>query len=231
MQDVSNISGTVASGMQNTLSTGLDNVAAMLTSSKADWRSWGLSALQTIAKVGLQMAAMSAGSALGSILGTVAGSVAGASAGSGSANNAFSSGTYSNLTLNAKGGVYDSPSLSSYSGQVYNSPQVFAFAKGAGVFGEAGPEAIMPLTRAADGSLGVRSVSSGVNQAVGNNTSIMVNAPVSVTGNGGGGTATSAGTSSAADQLTSMIQNTLTERLKKEISDGGMIDRLIKGRR
>ncbi len=60
---------------------------------------------------------------------------------------------------NAKGGVYDSPSLSAYSNGVYDSPQLFAFAKGAGVFAEAGPEAIMPLQRAADGSLGVRAVS------------------------------------------------------------------------
>lgn len=56
---------------------------------------------------------------------------------------------------NAKGGVYTSPSLSAYSGQVYSSPQFFAFAKGAGVFAEAGPEAIMPLKRGPDGSLGV----------------------------------------------------------------------------
>ncbi|MBS3185364.1 phage tail tape measure protein [Pseudomonas sp. PCH44] len=56
---------------------------------------------------------------------------------------------------NAKGGVYDSPSLSAYSGQVYDSPQMFAFAKGAGIFAEAGPEAILPLHRGPDGSLGV----------------------------------------------------------------------------
>lgn len=60
------------------------------------------------------------------------------------------------LTRNALGGVYDSPSLSAYSGGVYDKPQFFAFAKGAGVFGEAGPEAIMPLRRGSDGSLGVR---------------------------------------------------------------------------
>lgn len=60
------------------------------------------------------------------------------------------------FTANAKGGVYASPSLSSYSNQVHDTPQVFAFAKGAGVFGEAGAEAIMPLTRTADGNLGVR---------------------------------------------------------------------------
>ncbi|MDS0116466.1 hypothetical protein QYE88_42400, partial [Enterobacter hormaechei subsp. steigerwaltii] len=45
-----------------------------------------------------------------------------------------------------------------YSNGVFQTPQLFAFAKGAGVFAEAGPEAIMPLTRAPDGSLGVRAV-------------------------------------------------------------------------
>lgn len=60
----------------------------------------------------------------------------------------------------ANGGVMQSPSLSAYSGGVYDSPQVFAFANGgvpnAGVFGEAGPEAIMPLGRDGQGRLGVR---------------------------------------------------------------------------
>ncbi|MDZ8348127.1 hypothetical protein SNB20_02610, partial [Escherichia coli] len=38
---------------------------------------------------------------------------------------------------------------------VVNRPTFFAFAKGAGVMGEAGPEAILPLRRGADGKLGV----------------------------------------------------------------------------
>lgn len=73
-------------------------------------------------------------------------------------------GLVSNFTANAKGGVYDSPSLSAYSGGVYNSPQLFAFAKGAGVFGEAGPEAIMPLRRGSDGRLGVAASGGGAQQ-------------------------------------------------------------------
>lgn len=59
------------------------------------------------------------------------------------------------FSRNAKGGVYNSPSLSAFSNGVYDTPQVFAFAKG-GIFAEAGPEAIMPLARGADGSLGVK---------------------------------------------------------------------------
>lgn len=56
------------------------------------------------------------------------------------------------ITPHAKGGVFTN--------NVIDSPTVFKFAKGSrfGVMGEAGPEAVMPLTRSSDGSLGVRAV-------------------------------------------------------------------------
>lgn len=55
----------------------------------------------------------------------------------------------------AKGGAFTNG--------LYNSPTLFRFAKGGkfGVMGEAGPEAVMPLTRSSDGSLGVRADISG----------------------------------------------------------------------
>lgn len=62
---------------------------------------------------------------------------------------------------NAKGGVYVSPSLSAYSGQIVSQPTLFAFARGAGIMGEAGPEAILPLRRGSDGRLGVAADVSG----------------------------------------------------------------------
>ncbi|WP_368655385.1 phage tail tape measure protein [Castellaniella ginsengisoli] len=65
------------------------------------------------------------------------------------------------IAMNAKGGVYDSPSLSAYSNQIHDTPKLFAFARGAGVFAEAGPEAIMPLKRGPDGRLGVSAQGSG----------------------------------------------------------------------
>lgn len=70
--------------------------------------------------------------------------------------------------FNAAGGVYSSPSLSRYSGQVVNKPTMFAFASGAGVMGEAGPEAIMPLKRGSDGKLGVQAAGggSGIEQVI-----------------------------------------------------------------
>lgn len=83
----------------------------------------------------------------------------------------------------AKGGAIRSPSLSAYSGGIYNTPQLFAFAKGAGVFGEAGPEAIMPLQRGPDGRLGVAAHGAGGGGGVGVNIRIDNNGGKEVTSN------------------------------------------------
>ncbi|EMG6580881.1 phage tail tape measure protein [Providencia huaxiensis] len=62
---------------------------------------------------------------------------------------------FGSVTPNANGGVYNTPGLSAYSGQVVSKPTLFPFARGAGLMGEAGPEAILPLRRGIDGKLGV----------------------------------------------------------------------------
>jgi len=57
----------------------------------------------------------------------------------------------------AKGGAFASPDLHRYVNTVVDRPTHFRFAKGGaiGEMGEAGPEAIMPLKRGKDGSLGI----------------------------------------------------------------------------
>ncbi|PZL93188.1 phage tail tape measure protein [Pantoea graminicola] len=215
----SNYSASAASIVSSSMDSALDNVSFMLMGNKASWKDWASSVLSMIAKVALQMAAVNL---IGGLVSSVGGAAAGAaSAGGGTANNSFSSGSYNNLTLNAKGGVYESHDLSQYSGSVVSSPTLFAFAKGAGLMGEAGPEAIMPLTRAADGSLGVRAIG---NSGGSGGTSISVSAPVTVEG-GGAGETSSANTANTARQLQSMIQTVLSDRLKKEILPGGILYR------
>lgn len=61
--------------------------------------------------------------------------------------------------LYANGGVPGAAGLHRFVNQVVDRPTTFAFARGAGLMGEAGPEAIMPLTRDAAGRLGVRAAS------------------------------------------------------------------------
>jgi lambda family phage tail tape measure protein len=109
-----------------------------------------------------------------SMAGWFSGGTASAGAGAAGTASAFSAGA----TYVAKGGVYNSPSLSAYSGGVYDRPQLFGFAHGAGIFGEAGPEAIMPLTRGSDGKLGVQATgqSGGVSIVINNMASDKVEA-------------------------------------------------------
>ena len=62
----------------------------------------------------------------------------------------------------AKGGVYDAGLRTfakggMFTNSIVSQPTLFKFAKGTGMMGEAGPEAIMPLKRDSNGNLGVRS--------------------------------------------------------------------------
>jgi hypothetical protein len=61
----------------------------------------------------------------------------------------------------ANGNVFNSASLSAYSGRVVSTPTIVPFAAGGALFGEAGPEAIMPLKRGRNGKLGVESSGGG----------------------------------------------------------------------
>jgi lambda family phage tail tape measure protein len=68
--------------------------------------------------------------------------------------------------LNANGNAFAQNGIVPYAkGGIVNSPTLFKFARGSamatGVMGEAGPEAIMPLKRGADGKLGVAGGGSG----------------------------------------------------------------------
>ncbi len=58
--------------------------------------------------------------------------------------------------FSANGNVFDAGGVTAFAkGGVVGGPTVFPFANGIGLMGEAGPEAIMPLSRGADGKLGV----------------------------------------------------------------------------
>ncbi|ELX9850968.1 phage tail tape measure protein, partial [Escherichia coli] len=122
-----------ADAVVSTMDGLVSNISDALAGNVVEWRNWGSSVLREVSKI-LMNAAIVNGlkslSGAGGWLGTVGGWISGAVA-------------------NAKGGVYTSANLSAYSNTIVDTPTYFAFAKGAGLMGEAGPEAIMPLTRAA----------------------------------------------------------------------------------
>ncbi|HFO2534950.1 TPA: tape measure protein [Yersinia enterocolitica] len=161
--------------------------------------------------------------------GLLGGFMGGASGAAGSASNAFSGGAYSGLSFNAKGGVYDSPSLSAYSGQVVSSPTFFAFAKGAGVMGEAGPEAIMPLTRSADGSLGVRAVST--NMPTSSSGSAAPQVYITTDGNGNTSTQSSQGMEQFGEEIGAFVDSRYKVLMAKDLGPNGTLTNRIRGRR
>ncbi|EAA9217026.1 phage tail tape measure protein [Salmonella enterica] len=170
----------------NNAMTGLvGNISDALAGNKVDWEDWASSVLQSMQKIILNaMLVDSLRSASNSGFFSSIGGMFGA--GAGAASGSTPSGAYnsaaSGIKLNAKGGAYASESLSAYSNSIVSTPTYFAFAKGAGLMGEAGPEAIMPLTRSADGSLGVRMV--GSQPAAMGNGEIHITQHFNISGNG-----------------------------------------------
>ncbi|HAK6958210.1 TPA: phage tail tape measure protein [Salmonella enterica] len=166
----------------NNAMTGLvGNISDALSGNKVDWEDWASSVLQSMQKIILNaMIVNSLQSSMGS--GGFFSGLFGSSAGGSTPSGAYKSAA-SGLQLNAKGGAYASASLSAYSNSIVSSPTYFAFAKGAGLMGEAGPEAIMPLTRSADGSLGVRVVGSQ-SPAAGNGITQHITQHFTISGNG-----------------------------------------------
>lgn len=147
--------------VNNAMSGLVGNISDALAGNKVDWEDWASSVLQSMQKIILNAMLVdslrsTSNSGFFSSIGGMFGAGAGAASGS-TPSGAYNS-AVSGIKLNAKGGAYASESLSAYSNSIVSTPTYFAFAKGAGLMGEAGPEAIMPLTRSADGSLGVRMV-------------------------------------------------------------------------
>ncbi|HHW8632443.1 TPA: phage tail tape measure protein [Escherichia coli] len=135
-----------ADAVVSTMDGLVSNISEALAGNVVDWRNWGSSILQEVSKI-LMNAAIVNG------LKSLSGTMSGVGGWIGSVGDWLSG-----AVANAKGGVYTSANLSAYSNTIVDTPTYFAFAKGAGLMGEAGPEAIMPLTRAADGSLGGRAI-------------------------------------------------------------------------
>ncbi|HGB2712744.1 TPA: phage tail tape measure protein [Salmonella enterica subsp. enterica serovar Thompson] len=136
MAQGSNVAGATEQMFTSAFNSMGDGLATFVTTGKLKFKSFTASIVSDLAKISARMAMMQAVKGIGSALGF-------------------------GVTANATGGVYQSSELSRYSGSIVNRPTFFAFAKGAGVMGEAGPEAILPLRRGADGKLGVVAAGSG----------------------------------------------------------------------
>ncbi len=207
-----------ASAMQSTLAGINSNIVDMLNNNKANWKDWGVSVLKVIEQVMVNMMAANTASFIGSLFG---GASAGGTTPSGAYNNAAAG-----VTLNAKGGVYESADLSHFSSRVVNSPTMFAFAKGAGLMGEAGPEAIMPLARAADGSLGVRALETAGTTSSGGAPQVYI----TIDSDGNTSMQSTDGWEQFGSEIGSFVDRRYKQNIVRDIRPGGDIWNAMKGR-
>ena len=155
-------------GLWNNIGSGLSGILASLTfattasSGGSFWERW----LGNSIGMGFQLYSMGGSGSTGFSIGS------NGTSGSMALSDTFNSTVNSlkNFKL-AKGGVFRD--LSAFSNSVLTSPTLFtygehlkAFAKGEGLMAEAGPEAIMPLTRDGSGRLGVNA--SGMSPCINN---------------------------------------------------------------
>lgn len=138
-------------------------------------------------------------------------------AGAGSGGSLFGD-IFKGLTASANGNVMSGGNLSAYSGMIIDQPTLFnfgqlhKFANGAGLMGEAGPEAVMPLRRGKDGKLGV-ATSGG---AGGTYVDVSV-----VFQQGGGASVTSSGNNAAAQSWAEGLTQTIRSEIVKAKEPGG----------
>ena len=175
----------------NTFDTLGNTLGDFVATGKANFRDMTVSILQDLSKIFIRMATMR-------LVSSFAGG-GGAFADGGAFNNG--------LQFFASGGVFTN--------QVVSRPTMFAHGGGFGVMGEAGPEAIMPLTRAPNGKLGVAAQGgSGVQ----NNVNISVS--ISQTGNA---ESDSKADSEQGRRIARMLDGKIIEVLARESRPGGML--------
>jgi lambda family phage tail tape measure protein len=222
MQDFIDAGRDVAGQMQNVVGGAFDSMADAIgnfvTTGKLDVKSLVASILSDFAKMEARIAASKLLSAFLSYFTGVSDNGSASFAPNDGSGAAIGTG----YVGNALGGAYNSPSLAQYEGGVYNTPHFFGFANG-GVFGEAGPsayEAIMPLTRGADGKLGVRADGTG-------GMSVIVNQSYQISNSGASGSDQSHGEQSdAIRQFQKRMKDTAKQTILDEQRPGGSLWRM-----
>jgi len=208
----------------NDAGTALDN---FVTTGKFSFKDFTVSVLQDMAKI----AAQEAETQLFAFIAKSVGSWFPSSIPTSSAN-AFDI-DYTNFPSvgvhNAKGNAFSRGNLlafangGAFTNSIVRQPVTFPL----GEMGEAGPEAIMPLTRTSDGSLGIRAVPAGAEKAGGgSNVNISSNFYIS---NGNASGDTKADNQDYAN-MASTLHAQMLKTINQELGQGGSINRAIKQR-
>jgi lambda family phage tail tape measure protein len=234
LESARNVAGQTRDLFTNAFSSMEDSVVNFAMTGKFSFADFTKSILADMARIATRQAASG-------LLSSIAGSALGAWFGGGGASSAGStqagySGDLSGFTpgsIQAKGGAWSGgvqmfANGAAFANSIVSKPTAFGMAGGGiGVMGEAGEEAIMPLTRTAGGQLGVRAISSG-----GSGGGNVYNFPVavSVQTTGDGGVTTTEDTTQLGKGIQQAAKAEAETAIARGLQPGGAIWRVINGR-
>ena len=220
IQNYAAAASNFASMMNNAVSGAFDSMgdalADFVTTGKLDFRSLASSIIADMAKIAAKAAT---NAALTSLFQAGMSAYSGFNMGTTTGSSGFSD--YGQITTQAKGGGWSQGTQffakgGAFTNSIVSSPT--AFNGGAGVMGEAGPEAIMPLARSSDGSLGVRMVGGGGSGGVIVYVNIASDGSVESSTNSDSPKAQQFG-----KELGDFVDNRYRTLLSRDLKDGGAI--------
>ncbi|KRP59089.1 phage tail tape measure protein [Pseudomonas trivialis] len=236
LDSAKDIAGQTKSLFGNAFSSMEDSIVNFAMTGKASFSDFAKSILADMARIATRQAASGL---LGSLVGL---GVSAASAYFGGGATPASAGStaagYSPEVLagwsgvtQAKGGAWASgvqmfADGGAFTNSVVSKPTAFGMAGGkTGVMGEAGAEAIMPLTRTSSGKLGVMAMGGGGAGAT------QINVEVHIDGEGNASsTADAPGYDLFGKELATFVEQKYQELRSKDMRQGGVINKAIKGR-
>jgi lambda family phage tail tape measure protein len=236
LDSAKDIAGQTKSLFGNAFSSMEDSIVNFAMTGKASFSDFAKSILADMARIATRQAASGL---LGSLVGLGV-SAAGAYFGGGAtpASAGSTAAGYSPELLagwsgvtQAKGGAWASgvqmfADGGAFTNSVVSKPTAFGMAGGkTGVMGEAGAEAIMPLTRTSSGKLGVMAMGGGGAGAT------QINVEVHIDGDGNASsTADAPGYDLFGKELATFVEQKYQELRSKDMRQGGVINKAIKGR-
>lgn len=230
LESARNIAGQTRDLFTNAFSSMEDAVVNFAMTGKFSFADFTKSILADMARIATRQASSAL---LGSLFGAGINYLTGGGATSAGSTQAGYSGDLSGFTpgsIQAKGGAWSGgvqmfANGAAFANSIVSKPTAFGMAGGGiGVMGEAGEEAIMPLTRTAGGQLGVRALTEG------SGTSISINAPVTVVTQDRSSEGMQIDQQALSKSLTSQMQAVAEKAVADSWRAGGTSFRNVNGR-
>ena len=233
-----NIAGQTKTLFGNAFSSMEDAVVNFAMTGKLSFADFAKSVLADMARIATRQASSTLlsslfGAGLSYFGGGGGNGLAAGSAGAASSNLGASAGGYSGSYFpQAKGGAWSGgvqmfADGGAFTNSVVSKPTAFGMANGkTGVMGEAGEEAIMPLTRTAGGKLGVMAVGGGR----GSSTEVVIQQNFSVPEGLGSGASDDAQSQAVAQAYAKAAKQGAQEQIARDLRPGGQIWAAINGR-